>query len=962
MADAFPRKWLQTSPVSQTPGAALFRSLEQELSRVNLLAATQSNNNNHTNSSLITPTGDAATTAGKQPPSSLLDLESADYRQQLRGVHRILADSMMSAVHRQIFHYHLNTGEQRGGAWRVAQDEEESHIVNDPAGESDDDDVHSQSSSNDLNGGADGGGHHHHHSGSAKKDAAGGSGGGSGGAGGSGGGAGGAGGGGGGGSGSGTAASQVDQKLKRREDAKKKRAEDEQLLRMKRVRSSEKSFLLNTLGPFPAPRLIVRSLKPGTQVPSRKLLNQRLQLDQIESSSSSTDEEEREALDQAASSSPAHNNDTETFKKLKNFLSPLSMDSLKKVSESAKLKLRAGCTIEEAVEEIAHAAVKQGCEKACLLMDRNKMLDKVATQMQTTRTHILAQLATNIPTFLGSLSPELLKMLGLTLGIPPEYVSVPEMWERVVAMGLCGVITHLRPRPLKKIAQEVSVPLNESRSTERQCEQIVFAIFPRERLRIRACKSLRRTPGVTFSLRSERVRCVEDMGFIGFNIHGISFMRGDAGERHYSPEFEFGTLKWSLLCMANKDNLALYLCQQGSVHCKFVISVVNHLNADDSVYNEGTQEFKASSSENDWGFNNVIKFDQLVDSKCGFRVNDSDSIAVDVGIVIVESTVAPPAAVNIPSATGNKLSIDDKRHAADDAAAGGGGGGNNNKHTAGYKDAGGDRQNGNKTVQAQQGGGGGRANNNGATNGGNGGGNGAAGAAAAGGGAAANANGGNNKRKPAHADANDSRASAAEAAAQLLELERVEAVRKRIKADIAKAHKDEDRLRKEFAAKCIRDLQQLAESCKRDEQRIERDGIEREKREQAERQREQERLRVAHEQHLELRRKLSELAEENAELAAKRKLVATETADLKAVVEAQRGQLAAADQALDAARAKLRAAQQCAEERRARLEDVRARIAARPPVVESAAQSLLAEDSEEIMRSVQQSLASIMDF
>jgi len=509
------------------------------------------------------------------------------------------------------------------------------------------------------------------------------------------------------------------------------------------------------------------------------------------------------------------------------------------------------------------------------LMDKNKLLDKVATHCRTTRTHISAQLTTNIPQFLGTLPPSLLKLLGPTLGIPNETATVAEMWERIVAMGFCAVLTHLRPRPLKKIAQELNVELNDSHSTEKHCETIVFAAYPREKVRIKLSKSLKKMPGISFSVIPNNTYCMGDMGFISFHVRNISTMRNDT-ERHYSPEFEFGNLRWSLLCMANKESLALYLCQQGTVHCKFVITVVN-TNPDDSVFNEGTQRFSSASAENDWGFNNVVKFDYLLDPKNGFWDGDKDQISLSVGIVLVESVVKQQPAVK-----------DQKKEKVSNE----------------------------KIVQ--------------------------------------------------------------NAANQLLEAERLEKLKLKLKNDMAKLVKDEEKQRRDFSQKFSQGISQIADQLRAEQQKMTKEAAERERRELQERAREQERLRQQAEQVAEFRRKTAELNDEMSELHARKKTLSSDLKELKRSLDALKAVSAAADGEMADAQALLAERKKALKVRdaevvalRKELQSIPRSLSPLPPESEDDGEAVEAGDGPaspamgaaeaDIMRSVQQSLEHVLD-
>eukprot|EP00742_Colponemidia_sp_Colp-10_P016159 GILJ01018493.1.p1 GENE.GILJ01018493.1~~GILJ01018493.1.p1 ORF type:complete len:952 (+),score=216.10 GILJ01018493.1:281-2857(+) len=468
------------------------------------------------------------------------------------------------------------------------------------------------------------------------------------------------------------------------------------------------------------------------------------------------------------------------------------MDSLKKVSESAKVKIKASQPAEEFIYQIVKTAVRSGCEKAFVLMDKNTFLDAM-----TTHANMAARPSIEL---LRTLPQELRDTLGPALGLTRTNSSEYDMWERIVAMGLLGVLNNLRIRPLKKITQELGMQLEEMDTTEKYCEAILFAVFPKEKQRIKNSKRAKKNMGVAFNAPAARMRCIGNMGLIAFKVLNISKMRKDT-ERHYSPEFEFGSLKWSLLCMANKDSLALYLCQTGTVYCKFFIQLIN-AEPDDTIGNEGTQRFTSASQENDWGFNNIIKFDQLLDQKQGFWDSKDDSILIELGIVFVETAKGGPAATAAPAiAVANQQQQNNNNAANNNTQA------NNNNHN-------------HQNTQAN-------ANANHESNK-----------------STANANNNNNSKKANKDRVNE---DVAAHAAQLLEQERLEKDRKRVKTLLTNAQKDEERLRKEINQKGIKTITDLIDSHKQEVKRILKEQKEAERREQQERAREQERIQKAQE-------------------------------------------------------------------------------------------------------------------
>jgi hypothetical protein len=679
--------------------------------------------------------------------------EPVEYLDALQDMYKTVMDGMMSAVHRGIPHFHINRTST--GGLHIAKDEEEimiSGVVPDS-----DEEEEEEETGSDL----------HEELTTAKKP---------------------------------PNAKDVtpiaDARTKKKEEQRKRRLEEEQLLIHEKKVRDDKGNILNSLGPHPAPRLSLRNVKQNQIFPSRKTLQQRINLDQLQNSSD--DEEELPAA------APGPSEEVDAVAHLTGFMKPLSGESLKKISESAKVKVKPSSSTDDCIAHIVKTAVRLGCEKACVLMDKHKIIDAVTTHVQTSPLPTAASID-----FLNSLPDELKVSLGPVLGLPKDNASVVEMWERMVAMGFLSVLTNLRLGPLKKIANELSVSLPDTSSTEKYCEAIVFAAFPGERLRVRNSK-LKKQTHVTFSAPAQLMRTVGDMGFVTFVITNVSTMRKD-NDRHYSPEFDYGGLKWSLLCMSNKESLALYLCQTGTVFCKFVITVVNQQHHDDSICNEGTQRFSSASTENDWGFNSVVKFDTLLDPKNGFWNGQSDSISIEVGIVFVE---APKQQQQVPqqptAATNVKQSAPKERQPA---------------------------------PKPEQ-----RINE--------------------------------------------------EVAQQLLELERLESLRKKIKQDITKLFKEEEKTRKDVHTKGVKAITDCIESSKAERNRIIRDQQERERKEQQERARETERIRQAQEQNADMKRKIAEFTEETAEIAIKKKTVQAETKEAKKVVESLRLQLVETEESI----------------------------------------------------------------
>lgn len=424
-------------------------------------------------------------------------------------------------------------------------------------------------------------------------------------------------------------------KQRRKDDAKRKRMEDEEMLIKEKRVLDERGRKYRTIGPFPPPRLSIRSNK--NTFSSRKTLQHRTVVETPSSSSSDNDfneegEEENEGTVRTSSSD--HQDEDQEAEDAKDhlttFLNPLSVGSLRKVGESAKAKLKPSTPHDEFVSQIVKTATKMGFEKAFHFMDKQKLQEDLVSHSPNQPFSAGAN-----KEYLEKLPENQKKALSSALGFPTNTPSTTDMWERMVAMGFLSVLTNLRLNPLKKIAQELNLSVPNTNSTVKYCEAIVFAAFPKEKARAREKFSQAKEKKVKFTAFPNEMNVRGDMGYITFHISNISMLAKES-ERHYSPEFSFAKMKWSLLCMANKESLALYLCQTGSVHCKFLITVVNHLNSSDSICNEGTQSFSALSQENDWGFNTVIKFSELLNPQQGFLKQGADTITIEVGIVLVE--------------------------------------------------------------------------------------------------------------------------------------------------------------------------------------------------------------------------------------------------------------------------------------------------------------------------------------
>lgn len=652
-------------------------------------------------------------TLRKELVRSMDEAECPEYCAALADLYKTVTDTLVSAAHRSAPHELIN---RTTGDCRVVTDEYEYQLHRDESFFDDDDEEVEMDSNSDIK----------------------------------------------------STAKEAEQKQRKREETKRKRKEEEDMLVNERKVTDEKGKQYQTLGPFPAPRLSVRA--PTNTFPSRKALQHRTIIETPSSTSSSSDEDEEE-INQLMSSRSTEGG--KAVDHLTDFLQPLSIDSLKKVGESAKAKLRPSSPHDEFVSQIVKTAVRLGCEKACVLMEKQKIIEDMTSHVQTGPLPSAASIE-----FLNTLPEHLKQSLGGVLGLPEEKPPVEDMWERMVAMGFLSVLTNLRLKPLKKIANELSINLPDTNSTEKFCESIVFAAFPRERIRAKFSRAKQKK--VKFTVPPESMSIKGDMGFVSFHVNNISMLTKES-ERHYSPEFNFANLKWSLLCMTNKESLALYLCQTGSVHCKFLITVVNKVNPDDSICNEGTQSFSAMSQENDWGFNNVIKFSELLNPAQGFITADDDSITIEVGIVLVEPMKAPAA----------------------------------REKTAAPKE----------------------------------------------------------KKQVSRVED--------DAMLELLQEEKAEQARKKLRQEISKTIREEEKTRKELVQRANKAYHDLSDRLRQETKRTQKEINDRERKEEQERQRELDKIRQAQEQTEELKSRLQSLKKENAELTQSRQEAAQGAKDAK---------------------------------------------------------------------------------
>eukprot|EP00758_Cryptobia_borreli_P017244 Tbor_TRINITY_DN6174_c1_g1::TRINITY_DN6174_c1_g1_i1::g.21400::m.21400 len=758
------RSWVQNSEIGLTHGATITQRL-----RETLIEISSSNQNRNTKSN--------GTTTDKTDDSN--DIGIVEYEEQLTEMYKTMMDGLMSAVHRNIPYYHVNRSSSTG--YHVTRDEEETLLRADPFESDEEEEYPSEAGDGDKQANVS-------QQSPPQQTAA------------------------------------PDQRCKKREDLRKRRLEDEDLLINQRMVRDEKGNMLVTIGPFPPPRLTIRSAKPNQCFPSRKTLQQRLNAEQAIDLS---EQEETEQTSVATSSTAQPGYDASTH--LSEFLKSLSMESIKKVSESAKVKIKPSNPPADFIAQIVKAAIRYGCDKATQLMDRK--LSQANTPL-----NLAARASIQ---FIETLSNEVKEALSLGLGLTPENSSSPEIWERIISIGLLSILNNLRIRPLKKISQELSLELADLPSTEKYCEAIVFGCFPMEKIRVRNSQKAKQHIGVAFNAPPSKMRCMGDMGMITFRVINISRMRKD-NERHYSPEFEFGGLKWSVLCMNNKESLALYLCQTGTVYCKFFIQLQNK-EPDDVIGNEGAQRFNSTSAENDWGFNNILKFDQLLEPQQGFWNEKDDSISIELGIAFVE----------VQNGVDGK---GDSVHKDQGGSANGSGGGS-----------------------------------------------------------------GAGKGKKSQQKINE---DVAAAAAQLLEQERLEKERKKIKQLLTSTQKEEEKDRKDLQTKRTKGIADIMDSHRQEVKRIVKEQKEFEKREQLERAKEQERIQRAHEQNVENQRKIESLTEENQELEEKKESLREGLITMKEELSNAKISLADVEEEIQQYSAKVKLMEKRAKEREAELEEL----------------------------------------
>lgn len=473
-------EWVRNNEVSLSNGANLAHGLRDTLQNAllkcntNTASKQQLKENNNAEEDGAAPHEDGGDDIDENAIVGLGCGGEEDYAREVADLYKIMMDGLMSSVHRSIPFYHVNRSYPNG--FHVTKDEEETQLRADPF-ESDEEDDEDHSDLEGQGVGANGGngnGNANNNGGgpngeNGKNNAS--------------------------VSANPTQPTPQETRARKREEMRKRRQEDEELLLQKRQVKDDKGQVLDTIGPHPPPRLVIRSAKSTQSFPSRKTLQQRLQVDQaIELSENDDDTVEDENLEaaKAGSSSSVTTDNVDAVVRLTEFLAPLSMDSLKKISESAKVRIKASQPASDFIYQIVKTAVRCGCEKAVVLMDKNTFLDAM-----TTHANLAARPSIEL---LRTLPPELRESLGPALGLTKIHCSEHDMWERIVALGLLSVLNNLHLRPLKKITQELGLNLDDMDTTEKYCEAILFAVFPKEKQRIKNSKRAKNNMGVAFNV------------------------------------------------------------------------------------------------------------------------------------------------------------------------------------------------------------------------------------------------------------------------------------------------------------------------------------------------------------------------------------------------------------------------------------------------------------------------------
>ncbi|KAI3883990.1 hypothetical protein MKX03_003350, partial [Papaver bracteatum] len=100
-------------------------------------------------------------------------------------------------------------------------------------------------------------------------------------------------------------------------------------------------------------------------------------------------------------------------------------------------------------------------------------------------------------------------------------------------------------------------------------------------------------------------------------------------QTYFSPVFSIGSCKWDI---NGDDYLSIYVVAvecTNSRYAKFSIAIIGQTN---KLFNKGTygrQRFHFTDEEDDWGFDDFILFDELIDPSNGHMVDDACIIEVE---------------------------------------------------------------------------------------------------------------------------------------------------------------------------------------------------------------------------------------------------------------------------------------------------------------------------------------------
>eukprot|EP00759_Apiculatamorpha_spiralis_P047295 PhF_6_TR43086/c1_g1_i3/m.65793 len=339
-------------------------------------------------------------------------------------------------------------------------------------------------------------------------------------------------------------------------------------------------------------------------------------------------------------------------------LAHVSADTLSKVLESVTQKDPRSQVPQPSRKEMQDALmermVRAGAEKFAHLVERGGALDVFETNKQGLVDMLCSRLVQTINSVPVASAPRVVKAMCL-----PTTCDMYDVVERVLVLGLQDVLRNVKTRVLKKITQEVTAIAHTSGSdnpTGNAIHDIIVQVFPQEQKRTSdristTVPSISRT-----ALEFLASKCEGNHGVTLWRLLGVSLLRTSA-DRCISPEFTFGGHKWSLLCMQNNGNLAVYLRQVSRVRCVFFVYILNRRN-EPELQREGTTIFSGAPNDTDWGFAEVIPFSALMDTGKNIwnERNDMITFQVKIGVLGDNSPSVPkPVAPSVqnPTATNN---------------------------------------------------------------------------------------------------------------------------------------------------------------------------------------------------------------------------------------------------------------------------------------------------------------------